>query len=140
MTSAQRQECDQPPEYATGLNAHQVRALMRRGKTGKRARILELQRLLYVKAIQHKDEPLKLAACTSRYDQLEDRLRVIDGELKPGSINARDDSAAKGRSKRSQPKSSPPAGPVVYPAPSAESAPSVVSDNGEKPGEDGPKE
>lgn len=69
----------------------------------------------------------------------DEQVRVHTGRMKPGSINARDDSAAKGKSRRPI-KSSPPAGPVVYPPPIAESAPSVVSDKGEKPSEDGPKE
>lgn len=102
--------------------------------------LLELQDDMFLRAMRETMDNSKAAACVRAWEVLEERKRIMRGRMKPGSINARDDSAAKGRSKRSQPKSSPPAGPVVYPPPSAESAPSVVSDNGEKPSEDGPKE
>lgn len=102
--------------------------------------LLVLQDSLFKRAMSEQQDNSKAAACARAWEVLEERKRIMRGRMKPGSINARDDSAAKGRSKRSQPKSSPAPGPVVYPAPSAESAPRVVSDKGEKPSEDGPKE
>lgn len=86
MSDVQQQECNQVPAYAIGLDEHQIRALQRRGKVGKRARVLELQRVLYARALLA-ESPNETAACSRAYDVLEDRSRVLDGKLKAGSVN-----------------------------------------------------
>lgn len=94
---------DESPAYAVGLSEKQAASLTRRGLEGRRSRVLELQRLLFATALTC-DDPSDRAGCSRAYDVLEDRLRVLDGKLKPGSINARDDSKSDAKPKRTSSK------------------------------------
>jgi|SRR5690348_15734653 len=96
--------------------------------------LLVLQDSLFKRAMSEQQDNSKAAACARAWEVLEERKRIMRGRMKPGSINARDDSAGKLKS-RVKAKQVQTAGPVVYPAPSEESSPAVISDKGEKQAE-----
>lgn len=91
-----------------------------------------MQDVMYLLVTGNEATPAQKASCARAWSDIEERKREMLGKGKPRPVEE--------RKSRRPIKSSPPAGPVVYPAPSAESAPSVVSDNVEKTSEDGPKE
>jgi len=90
--------------------------------------LLALQDDLFLRAMKEQEDNGKAASCARAWEVLEERKRIMRGKLKPGSINARDDSAAGPRKRQQRDKSPAPAQPIVYPPPGEDSAPSVMNE------------
>lgn len=128
--------------YCSFLEGHQTlvpvpKLATKISKRGKKSQLLAMQRALFLCAVLKDTEPNERSNCARAYDVVEDRLRILDGKLKAGTVNARDDSRSEDRAK---PKSAskPFSMPTVYTAPGPERAPAVVSDA--KPQATAPKE
>lgn len=93
--------------------------------------LLELQDDMFVRAMRETTDNSKAAACVRAWEVLEERKRIMRGKLKAGSLNESRRSVAEPTSRPKRVK-----GDVVV----LGDTPAVVSDNGVKPSEDGPRE
>lgn len=117
---------------ATTLPYHvPVNVYTKRGIEGKRLQAITLQRAALHDALTA-EKKVDRARAIHAWTELQEQIRIIDGKLKPGSINARTESDA-GLRKRSRSRAdgapTPLASPVVYPAPGADSQASVVNES-----------
>ena len=84
--------------------------------------LLAMQDVLFLATIDANAELKDRAACARAWETLEERKRIMRGKPLPGSHRPEPER------KRKAPSTT-----VVYPAPSAASAPSVVNDGASKP-------
>lgn len=107
-----------------------VNVYTKRGIVGKRLQAITLQRAVLHDALTAQDS-LTRARAIHAWTELQEQIRIIDGKLKPGSVNESRRGVAEPAAKPKRAK-----GEVVV----LGDTPAVVSDNGVKQGEDGPKE